>query len=81
MGNEFSGRVYECAPLSGQGNGAGCHCMFQSELQGQCRIAGEAVLRTYGMGQERRGMWVGIMLGIILGYRIAGWVVVWWRRT
>jgi ABC-type multidrug transport system permease subunit len=92
MGNEFSGRSYACATaaaattsggaLGGGGSGGGvCHCMFQSELSGQCRIAGEAVLRIYGIGQERRGMWVGIMIAIVIGYRLAGWGVIWWRRA
>jgi hypothetical protein len=55
--------------------------MFQSALQPQCRIAGEAVLAAYGIGEEKTGLWVVILVAVILGYRVAGWGVVWWRRT
>ncbi|GME23629.1 ABC transporter protein [Neofusicoccum parvum] len=40
MVNEFENRVYGC--------GDGCRCMYPSELERECKIAGTAVLRSYG---------------------------------
>ena len=72
MINEFSDRVYSC--------GAGCHCMYQTDLAEQCLIRGTGVLREYGYGSGNMGKWVGIMVGIIAGYRFFGWIVLVLRR-
>lgn len=72
MVNEFAGRVYECAE--------GCACMYQTELASQCLIAGEGVLAQYGYESGYLGKNVGVMIGIIAGYRIAGWLVLMWRK-
>ncbi|KAM7197689.1 P-loop containing nucleoside triphosphate hydrolase protein [Rhypophila sp. PSN 637] len=77
MVNEFSGRVYSCA-REGQGqdgDGGDCWCMWQTDLADQCLIRGQGVLDQYGYKAGYMGKDVGIMMGIILGYRIAGWVV------
>ena len=71
MVNEFGGRKYGC--------GDGCACMYPTGGL-QCEIPGESVLSGYGYQAGNTGKWVGIMLGIILGYRIAGFVVVYFRR-
>jgi len=38
------------------------------------------VLEQYGFAGQGMGKYVGIMLGIILGYRVLGWVVLWARK-
>lgn len=73
MVNEFGYRTYDC--------GKGCHCMYQSALASQCKIDGKAVLEEYGYRTGDTGKWVGIMLAIIVVYRLMGWVVTHLRKT
>ncbi|KAI6767280.1 hypothetical protein HG530_005289 [Fusarium avenaceum] len=72
MVNEFSDRVYSC--------GEGCNCMYKSSLADQCKIDGHAVLEQYGYSTGHLGRNVGIMVSIIVGYRLAAWVVLKLRR-
>lgn len=72
MVNEFSGRAYSC--------GSGCRCMYQTELADQCLIAGDGVLAVYGYEAGYLGKNVGVMVSIIVGYRVAAWLVLLWRR-
>lgn len=72
MVNEFHGRTYSC--------GSSCQCLYQTDLAGQCKIAGQGVLDQYGFQPGHMGKNVGIMVGIIAGYRIAAWLVLMWRR-
>lgn len=72
LANELAGRAYAC--------GAGCRCLYETELAGRCMIAGEGVLAQYGYSAGHLGRNVGIMVGIIAGYRIAAWLVLMWRR-
>ena len=74
MVNEFSGRTYTCGPPP-------CVCMYQTELADQCRIAGQGVLDAYGYGTGNTGKWVGILLGIVLGYRLLGYLALLVRRS
>lgn len=67
MVNQFEGSTYGC--------GSKCECMFITELQAECRIDGLGVLEQYGFKTGRNGEWVGILLAIIVGYRILGWAV------
>lgn len=67
MVNEFNGRNYDC--------GEGCQCMYQTNLASQCLVAGDGVLAQYGYSPSNFGRNVGIMIGIIAGYRVAAWVV------
>lgn len=73
MVNEFGYRTYDCAE--------GCNCMYQTGLASQCKIDGKGVLAQYGYKTGNMGKWVGIMLAIILVYRLFGWAVTWFRRT
>jgi len=73
MVNEFQDRVYGC--------GVDCKCMYVSELEGMCQVKGEAVLAAYGYGTGEGGKWVGILVGIIFGYRLLGWLVLWVKRS
>lgn len=70
MINEFSERTYTCATV-----GDGCQCMWQTDLADQCMIRGQGVLDTYGYGPGHMKKDIGIMMGIIVGYRVAGWIV------
>lgn len=54
---------------------------YETELADQCLIAGDGVLQNYGYHTGETGKWVGIMIGIIAGYRVLGWVVLHLRRN
>ncbi|KAK3692840.1 P-loop containing nucleoside triphosphate hydrolase protein [Podospora appendiculata] len=78
MINEFRDRVYTCAstgPAPGD-----CQCMWQTDLADRCLIRGQGVLDQYGYKPGYMGKDVGIMMGIIVGYRIAAWVVLKLKR-
>ncbi|KAK4144897.1 P-loop containing nucleoside triphosphate hydrolase protein [Dichotomopilus funicola] len=49
-------------------------------LPGQCHIDGGAVLDLYGVGTGDQGRNVGIVVAIILGYRLAAWALLKMRR-
>ncbi|KAH6890536.1 P-loop containing nucleoside triphosphate hydrolase protein [Thelonectria olida] len=72
MVNEFANRVYDC--------GKGCRCMYDSPLAKECKIDGQAVLDQYGYSTGHMGKDVGIMISIIVGYRLAAWVVLKLRK-
>lgn len=72
MVNEFGRRNYSC--------GGGCRCMYSTDLEDQCLIRGTGVLEQYGYGTGNMGKWVGILIGIIAGYRVLGWLALVWRR-
>lgn len=55
--------------------------MYQSELAPQCRIDGKAVLAQYGYKQGKTGEWVGILIAILVVYRLLGWLVTHLRST
>lgn len=46
-----------------------------------CKIPGTTILAQYGYRMGKEGEWVGILLGIILGYRILGWMAIHVRKT
>ncbi|KAK3375266.1 P-loop containing nucleoside triphosphate hydrolase protein [Podospora didyma] len=78
MINEFSDRVYTCAS-TGPGP-LDCQCMWQTDLADECLIRGQGVLDQYGYKPGYMGKDVGIMMAIIVGYRIAAWVVLKLRK-
>lgn len=79
MVNEFSPRVFDCAPAPpGPGE---CTCMYSSALQDQCQIDGKAILQSYGYGHDHTRLWVGILLCIVLGYRLLTLAVLMLRKT
>ncbi|GAB7357619.1 hypothetical protein MBLNU459_g0118t1 [Dothideomycetes sp. NU459] len=79
MVNEFGARNYTCATNPQAANG--CTCMYESAFSDVCQIDGVAVLNNYGYKTGETGKWVGILLGIVLGYRILGWLVLYLRRS
>ncbi|KAK7703106.1 hypothetical protein SLS64_009377 [Diaporthe eres] len=72
MVNEFSGRSYGC--------GDGCRCIYETELAAECRIDGQGVLDQFGYRDGYLGKNVGIMIGIIAGYRLVAWLVLMWKK-
>ena len=77
MVNEFKDRVYDCA-----GNTTtGYQCMYESDLASVGQIRGTAVLEAFGYRVGREGVWVGVMVGIIAGYRVLGWLVLVLKKT
>ncbi|KAB5557950.1 P-loop containing nucleoside triphosphate hydrolase protein [Coniochaeta sp. 2T2.1] len=78
MVNEFAYRTYECAKRAGEEGG--CFCMFPSVLEQECKIAGQGVLDQYGYKTGRMGRDIGIMMAIIVGYRLAAWGVLMLKR-
>jgi ABC-type multidrug transport system ATPase subunit/ABC-type multidrug transport system permease subunit len=80
MVNEFSQRVFDCSP-AGFGSPTECMCMYPSSLQDQCRIDGRVILQSYGYHEGRTGLWVGILLCIVLGYRFLTLAVLILRKT
>ncbi|KAH6619468.1 P-loop containing nucleoside triphosphate hydrolase protein [Chaetomium sp. MPI-SDFR-AT-0129] len=71
MVTQFDGATYSC--------GVGCQCRYPS-LPGQCHIDGGAVLDLYGVSTGDQGRNVGIVVAIILGYRLAAWALLKMRR-
>jgi len=55
--------------------------MYQTPLADQCLIQGTGVLDNYGYKNGETGKWVGILLAIVLGYRLLGWLVLYLRRV
>ncbi|KXX80484.1 ABC transporter G family member 15 [Madurella mycetomatis] len=75
MVNEFSNRVYSCGTVGDQ-----CQCMWQTDLANECLIRGQGVLDQYGYKPGYMGKDIGIMMGIIFGYRLAAWIVLKLKR-
>ena len=68
MFNEFiPQRVFTC--------GSSCRCMYSSALESQCQIAGDAVLKAIGYGEENKSLWVGLLIAIIFLFRFGTYVV------
>jgi ABC-type multidrug transport system ATPase subunit len=72
MVNEFAHRTYSC--------GADCQCMYQTHMVDTCSFSGLAVLDQYGYKTGRTLEWAGILMAIVLGYRLLGWAILWARK-
>jgi ABC-type multidrug transport system permease subunit len=79
MVNEFRDRVYDCARVEGAG-ASSCNCMYVTDLAAQCQISGAGVLASYGYATDQTGQWVGILIGIVTGYRLLGWLAMVLRK-
>ncbi|KAJ6782147.1 hypothetical protein PWT90_07439 [Aphanocladium album] len=76
MVNEFKDREYRCAEASpGQ-----YQCQYPSDLNAEGKIRGTDVLRQFSIETGLEGTWVGIMIGIIAGYRLLAYVVLVLRK-
>ena len=84
MLNEFAGRKFECRTIYGDCTS----CMYAPEnqgaplAQGQCPIIdGSSVLHSYQYDYNNSSLWVGILLCIVLGYRLLTLGVLFLKRT
>ena len=78
MVNEFGHRNFSCAKASDKPGD--CSCMYTPLASDPCLIDGTAVLKNYGYSTGLTGTWVGIMIGIIAGYRLLGWLTLYLRK-
>jgi hypothetical protein len=74
MYNQFKTTIYDCVAQPGT---EGFYCMYPSDLQQQGQIRGTAVLDAYGYSYADGKLWewFGIMVGIIVAYRLLGYAV------
>ncbi|XWW94595.1 hypothetical protein V2A60_002540 [Cordyceps javanica] len=76
MVNEFKDRNYQCSESSpGQ-----YQCQYPSDLNGEGKIRGTDVLRQFNIETGLEGTWIGIMIAIIMGYRILAYLVLVFRK-
>jgi len=69
--NDFENRTFDCAGSAD----AGYQCMYASDLAPKGKIRGTAILDAFHYDTGLQGQWIGIMIGIIAGYRLLGWLV------
>ena len=79
MVNEFGHRNFACAPPPPGSDK--CQCLYSTPMEDQCMIEGKAILEQYGYSTGSTAEWVGILIAIIAGYRILGWVVLYIRKN
>ncbi len=75
--NEFEHRLFDCAGSAE----SGYQCMYQSDLASVGKIRGTAILDAFNYHTGLQGEWIGIMIGIIVGYRILGYLVLVLKKT
>jgi hypothetical protein len=76
--NQFKSTIYDCAKRPG----GGFDCMYPSDLESVGKIRGTAVVEAYkyGYGSGINGKLIGIMIGIIVVYRIFGYLALVMRK-
>ena len=77
MVTEFSQRTYDCDRIPD----GGCHCIYVTDLQNQCKVDGNGVLEAYGYNKHKTGLWIGILVCIIVAYRLLAWLTLFLKRT
>ena len=75
--NEFEYRTFDCAGSAQEGY----QCMYQSDLAPTGKIRGTAVLEAFDYHGGLEGEWIGIIIAIIFGYRVLGWLVLYLKKT
>ncbi|PVH81201.1 putative ATP-binding cassette transporter [Cadophora sp. DSE1049] len=75
--NEFQTRIFDCA---GDVQ-TGYQCMYPSDLVPEGKIRGTAILEAFNYHTGQESQWVGIMIGIIFGYRMLGYLVLVIKKT
>jgi ABC-type multidrug transport system permease subunit len=70
MVSEFEGRTYSC-----DGSEGNYQCMYPGDLNVEGKIRGTDVLRAFSINTGREGQWVGIMIAIIVVYRLLAYLV------
>ncbi|KAK5952319.1 hypothetical protein OHC33_006792 [Knufia fluminis] len=78
MVNQFKDTTYDCERMEGSDE---FYCMYPSDMQSEGKIRGTAVLEAYHYPYDngKTWEWFGIMLGIIVGYRMLGYLALWVR--
>ena len=71
MVNEFKARDFDCAV----GPDGGHQCMYASDLNSEGKIRGTDILKMFDINPRIEGTWVGIMIGIIAGYKLLTYLV------
>ncbi|KAL6837345.1 P-loop containing nucleoside triphosphate hydrolase protein [Trichoderma camerunense] len=76
MVNEFQYRQYDCAePSPGQ-----YQCAYSSDLNSEGEFRGTDVLQLFSISTGLQGTWIGIIIGIIVGYRILAYLALLLRK-
>jgi ABC-type multidrug transport system ATPase subunit/ABC-type multidrug transport system permease subunit len=70
MVSEFEDRTYSC-----DGSEGAYQCMYPGDLNAEGKIRGTDVLRAFSINTGREGQWVGIMIAIIVVYRLLAYLV------
>jgi ABC-type multidrug transport system permease subunit len=79
MVNEMQDREYRCVEMTGSGE-TQYQCNYASDLNAEGRFRGTDVLEQFRISTGMEGTWIGIMVGIIAGYRILAYVVLLLRK-
>jgi hypothetical protein len=66
MHNEFGQRNYTCRPLLEDK----CECAYDTTLEDECLVNGNAILASYGLGESPARYPVLVMIAIIIAYRL-----------
>ncbi|GAM41278.1 ATP-binding cassette transporter [Talaromyces pinophilus] len=76
MVNEFKHRTYSCGKTA-----AGQYqCAYESSLNSEDMIASVDVLKNYDINANKMGKWVGIIISIIIIYRVLGYLALRFRQ-
>uniref|UniRef100_A0A0B7KSD6 ABC-2 type transporter domain-containing protein n=1 Tax=Bionectria ochroleuca TaxID=29856 RepID=A0A0B7KSD6_BIOOC len=76
MVNEFLGGDYACATAAdGQ-----YQCMYPSDMNAEGMIRGTEVLKVFKIDTGIESTWVGIIIDIIAGYRLLGYLALYFLR-
>jgi len=74
--NDVKGLTFQCPTVDGS-----CLCPFASSLvPAQCALVGDDIVKNLGYEGADDGLYVGILIIIILVYRVAMWVVLALRK-
>jgi len=74
--NDVKGLVFQCPSANGS-----CLCPFESSLiPSQCALAGDDIVKNLGYEGANDGLYVGILLIIIIFYRLLTWGVLILRK-
>ncbi|KAF4595079.1 hypothetical protein GQ602_000692 [Ophiocordyceps camponoti-floridani] len=68
LSGQFRDATYDCGP--------GCQCTYPPMPEDPCRISGNRVLEQLEYSPKNLGRDIGIVLAMVVGYRLAAWVVI-----
>ena len=76
MVNEFNHGTYACGKTAARQY----QCAYESTLNSEGLIAGVYVLKDYDINANEMGEWVGIIISIIIVYRLLGYLALRFRQ-